>query len=169
MPNVLLTCAGRRNYLIRYFREALDGRGEIMASDVSGSASAMQEADRAFIVPPVYDPEYFDRLLALCREHQVRLLLSLNDLELPLLARQREKFLAVGTIPVVSSPAVIDLCFRQTGHLAISAEAGDPGGEDLFLAGRGQRRGETRGTLFSNGPQAALGHGIHRHRIPGES
>ncbi len=31
--NVLLTCAGRRNYLVHYFREALAGRGQVYAAD----------------------------------------------------------------------------------------------------------------------------------------
>jgi carbamoyl-phosphate synthase large subunit len=113
MINVLLTCAGRRNYLIDYFRKALSGRGEILAADAVISAPALQEADRSFKVPPVSHPEYIDNLLDICRGYQVRLLLSLNDLELPLLARQRERFLTVGTLPVVSSEDVVDLCFDK--------------------------------------------------------
>lgn len=113
MINILLTCAGRRNYLVDYFRQALAGRGQIFASDAALSASALQEADQAFLVPTVTAPDYFDTLLAICRENHVRLLFSLNDLELPLLARQRDRFLAIGTIPVISSPAVVDLCFDK--------------------------------------------------------
>lgn len=113
MINILLTCAGRRNYLVDYFRQALAGRGQIFASDAVASAPALQEADRAFLVPTVTDPDYFNILLGICQEHHVRLLFSLNDLELPLLARQRDQFLAVGTIPVVSSPTVVDLCFDK--------------------------------------------------------
>lgn len=113
MINILLTCAGRRNYLVDYFRQALAGRGKVFASDAADSAPALQEADRAFLVPPVTDPDYFTILLAICREHRVRLLFSLNDLELPLLARQRDQFLNIGTIPVVSSPTVVDLCFDK--------------------------------------------------------
>lgn len=113
MINVLLTCAGRRNYLVDYFRQALRGRGQVFACDAEASAPALQEADRAFLVPPVSHPGYFDHLAALCREHRVRLLLSLNDLELPLLARHREKLLAAGTFAVVSSPDVVDLCFDK--------------------------------------------------------
>src|SRR5690606_35777472 len=41
------------------------------------------------------------------------LLLSLNDLELPLLARHRDRFRARGTTAVVSSPEVIDICFDK--------------------------------------------------------
>jgi carbamoyl-phosphate synthase large subunit len=111
--NVLLTCAGRRNYLIGYFRQALAGRGEILAADANPAAAALQEADRAFQLPAVADPDYIPRLRSLCRDNGVRLLLSLNDLELPLLALHREQFLADGTIPVVARPEVVDLCFDK--------------------------------------------------------
>jgi carbamoyl-phosphate synthase large subunit len=126
MINILLTCAGRRNYLVEYFRQALDGRGRIFASDADGSAPALQEADRAFLVPPVTHPDYFDILLAICRDHRVRLLFSLNDLELPLLARQRDRLLNVGTIPVVSSPAVVDLCFDKWSTFQFLRQIGVP-------------------------------------------
>ena len=73
----------------------------------------MQEADLALVVPKVSDPAYFDRLLKFCRGHTIGLLVSLSDLELPLLARQRERFLEVGTLPVISSPESVDLCFDK--------------------------------------------------------
>ncbi len=113
MINVLLTCAGRRNYLVGYFRDALAGRGEILAADLSPAAPAMHEADRAFLVPPITDPEYIDTLLVICRENEVRLVLSLNDLELPILARNRHRFESVGATAVVSSPEVVELCFDK--------------------------------------------------------
>ena len=126
MINILLTCAGRRNYLVDYFRQALAGRGQVFASDAALSAPALQEADRAFLVPAVTDPDYFNTLLTICREHHVRLLFSLNDLELPLLARQRYQFLAIGTIPVVSSPTVVDLCFDKWATWNFLQEIGVP-------------------------------------------
>jgi len=111
--NVLLTCAGRRNYLVEYFRRALGGRGLVLAADASPDAPALQEADRALRVPPVSAPGYVAALLDACSRYEVGLLCPLNDLEFPLLARHRERFLAVGTLPVVSSPEVIDLCFDK--------------------------------------------------------
>jgi carbamoyl-phosphate synthase large subunit len=111
--NVMLTCAGRRNYLVKFFQEALGDGGQVFASDASATAPALQEADSAFVVPLVKHLDYFDTLLAICQEHQVRLLVSLNDLELPLLARQRARFLEVGTLPVISSPDVVDTCFDK--------------------------------------------------------
>jgi carbamoyl-phosphate synthase large subunit len=112
--NVLLTCAGRRNYLLEFFREALAGEGLVLAADASSEAPALQEADKSFVVPLVHDPRYIPTILTICADHQVGLLLSLNDLELPLLARERERFRAQGTLVVVSSPQVIDLCFDKS-------------------------------------------------------
>ena len=111
--NVLLTCAGRRNYMVEFFRAALNGRGQVCAADCSKDAPALHEADRAFVVPQVTHPEYIDHMLKLCRAHAVRLLVPLNDLELPGLARHRERFRAEGTLAVVSSPEVIDTCYDK--------------------------------------------------------
>jgi carbamoyl-phosphate synthase large subunit len=122
--NVLFTCAGRRNYLLQYFRDALAGRGKVCAADANPDASALQEADEAFVVPPVVEPDYLDRLLALCRKHSIRLLFSLSDLELPLLSRQRSRFLAAGTRPVVSSPEVVDTCWDKQACVSFLQQSG---------------------------------------------
>lgn len=111
--NVLLSCSGCRNYLIEYFKTALAGNGLVFACDSNPDAVSLQEADRVFIMPKSNDPGYFDRLLDICNQNQVGLLISLNDLELPLLARQRDRFLAVGTIPMISDPETIDICFDK--------------------------------------------------------
>ncbi|MBD2521578.1 ATP-grasp domain-containing protein [Nostoc sp. FACHB-133] len=111
--NVMLTCVGRRNYLVKLFQEALENRGLVFAGDTSLEAPALQEADKSFLLPPVNHEDYFDKLLYICEQYQVRLLIPLNDLELPLLAKQRDRFLNIGTIPVISSSEVIDICFDK--------------------------------------------------------
>jgi len=111
--NVLLTCAGRRNYLVRYFKEVLEGNGVVFAADADPTAPALQEADAAFLLPVVTASNYVDELLRVCRQRDVGMLISLNDLELPLLASERERFLKVGTLPIVSSVEVIDICFDK--------------------------------------------------------
>jgi len=64
MPlHILFTCAGRRNYLINYFRDALKGRGKVFAMDMSDTAPAMVDADVAITVPSVYDINYITSLL----------------------------------------------------------------------------------------------------------
>jgi carbamoyl-phosphate synthase large subunit len=111
--NVMLTCAGRRNYLVKFFQEALRGRGQVFAADASADAPALRQADKSFILPPSNQAAYIDTLLTLCQRHSILLLVSLNDLELPLLARHSARFRDVGTIPVISSPEVVDTCFDK--------------------------------------------------------
>jgi carbamoyl-phosphate synthase large subunit len=111
--NVFLTCAGRRNYLLKFFQEALGNQGKVFAGDATIEAPTLQEADESFLLPRINHSEYFEKLLDICQQKQVRLLIPLNDLELPYLAKQRDRFLAIGTIPVVSSPEVIDICFDK--------------------------------------------------------
>lgn len=108
--NVLITSVGRSNRLLRDFRQALPAGGLVFATDASTGAPALREADRAFVVPKFTDPSYVDRLVAICGEHDVGLLVTRHDRELALLAGERERFLAVGTFPVVSEPRVIARC-----------------------------------------------------------
>jgi carbamoyl-phosphate synthase large subunit len=108
--NILLTCAGRRNYLVEFFQNELAGRGRVFACDTSAAAPALAAADEGLIVPSMDDPGYYDALLAICSEHQIRLLISVNDLELAGLSRRAEDFRDVGTIAVVAPPSVIATC-----------------------------------------------------------
>ncbi len=111
--NVLVTCAGRRGYLIRSFKAAVGDAGSVFAADAAPEAPSLQAADEAFIVPRVEDPTYVDRLLEICDERSVDLLISLNDLELGLIAAHRDRFQAVGTVPVISSPEIVRICFDK--------------------------------------------------------
>lgn len=113
--NILFSCAGRRAYLLKYFRAALDeiGGGKIFATDMSPFAPALAFADVALRVPSVYAGNYLDELEKICRENAIDALFSLNDLELPILASARERFAAAGTRLVVSAPKVIEICFDK--------------------------------------------------------
>lgn len=111
--NVLLSCAGRRNYLVRYFREALRGRGRVIAADASHLAPALQEAECGVVLPPVRHPEYLDRLFDLCLVQEIGLVIPLNDLELPILARERQRFQKAGIQIVVPSLEVVLRCFDK--------------------------------------------------------
>jgi carbamoyl-phosphate synthase large subunit len=123
-PNVLLSCAGRRNYLVEAFAAALRGRGRVLAADASPDAPALRHADEAFVVPPIEAPDAVDALIRLCRDNDVGLLLSLNDFELRLLADERERFLEIGTIPVVSSPTVVETCFDKLATAELLSSCG---------------------------------------------
>ena len=111
--NILFTCAGRRTYLLKYFKENMSLEDKIVATDMQLSAPALQAADVKLQVPAVYDPKYIDITLDICKEHKIDALLCLNDLELPILAENKSKFESLGVKVIVSDPEVIDVCFDK--------------------------------------------------------
>ena len=111
--NILFTCAGRRTYLLKYFKENLSEGDKVVATDMQLSAPALQVADVKLQVPAVYDPEYVNITLDICREQKIDALLSLNDLELPILAENKTRFKELGVKVIVSSPEVIDIAFDK--------------------------------------------------------
>lgn len=111
--NIFFTCAGRRTYLLKYFKEQLANKGLIIGGDMQLTAPALSVADVTVELPTVYAEDYVDILLGVCKQYNVRLLISLNDLELPILANQKHRFEEIGTIVVVSSPEVVEICFDK--------------------------------------------------------
>ena len=74
--NIMILSAGTRNSIVRYFRRALGGSGRVIATDMSPLASALYEADGYYIVPPVGEPGYMDRICDICRKEAVNPYLS---------------------------------------------------------------------------------------------
>ncbi len=111
--NILFTCAGRRTYLLKYFKEQLGNDGLIVGTDMQLTAPALTAADIKEQVPAVYAVDYIDRTIDICRRHNIKAIICLNDLELPILADNRERFESIGVKVIVSAPEVIDICFDK--------------------------------------------------------
>lgn len=112
--NVLLTSAGRRSYLVEYFKEALSGRGLVFASN-SEMSPALMVADEGIISPLIYSEEYIPFLKELCRKKEIGLLVSLFDIDLPVLARHKKEFEELGVCVAVSDEDVIRNCNDKYG------------------------------------------------------
>ena len=108
--NILFTCAGRRNYLLQYFRDALSGTGKIIGVDSDINATALQEVDVAREVPSVHEEDYIDSVLQVCVDNNVSGIFSLNDIELPILVANRGKFTDEGVALFISGSEIIDIC-----------------------------------------------------------
>lgn len=107
--NVLLTSAGRRTYLINYFKQALKGEGKVFASN-SIYTYSLSQADCYVLTPQIYDEGYIDFLLEYCRTNKIDVVISLFDVDLPVLAENKSKFKKIGTDVIVSDPYAIDIC-----------------------------------------------------------
>jgi carbamoyl-phosphate synthase large subunit len=85
---VLLTSVGQRVDIARAFRAA----GAVtLGVDADPLAPALYHCDRRVIVPRIADPAYVPTLAALREEHDVRLVVPLNDLDFPVLSRERDR------------------------------------------------------------------------------
>lgn len=100
--NILILSAGTRNKIVQYFKQALNGLGSVIATDMSAAAPAIYEADSYYLAPRITEPGYIDRVLEICKKEKVHGVLSLIDPELSLLAANRDRFAAVGTTVIGS-------------------------------------------------------------------
>lgn len=107
--NILFTCVGRRAYLLKYFKENMQEGDHIVATDMQLTAPALQVADVKIQVPAVYAGGYIDKTLSICKEYNIDALISLNDLELPILAEQKSQFEALGVKVIISDSRIIDI------------------------------------------------------------
>lgn len=111
--NVLFTCVGRRVSLLRSFRAAarrLRLSVGFYGTDATAESPALQCCDQGFLTAPTHDPHYLDQLRAIIRSRKINLIVPTVDLDLPLLARVRDPWQALGCQVLVSSPEVVHTC-----------------------------------------------------------
>ena len=112
--NILITSAGKRVALTRYFKETLSRffpAAKVYTTDMRPDmAPAAYVSDGCFAVPRVTVPEYPDLLLSLCREHGVGIVVPTIDTELMVLAAQKERFAQEGIHVIVGDEAFVGVC-----------------------------------------------------------
>jgi len=112
--NILITSAGQRVSLVRAFQQELQRfypDGKVFTVDMHPHLSAAcQCADQAFKVKKVTDPAYIPELAALCRKHNIRMIIPTIDTELPVLAQHKSTFTGLGIDVIVSSLSFIQQC-----------------------------------------------------------
>ena len=111
--NILILSAGTRDKVVQYFKKELGDRGRIIATDCSNLAPAVYDADAFYLVPRITAPDYLDVILDICKKEQITGVFSLIDPELSMLAKERDRFLAVGTTPIISDYDLVETCFDK--------------------------------------------------------
>ena len=107
--NILLTSAGRRTYLIEYFKDGLRGDGRVYASN-SVFTPTLAAADGYVITPQIYNEGYIKFLLNYCADKDITAVISLFDVDLPVLASNRTAFGDRGIKLIVSNAEFIKIC-----------------------------------------------------------
>ena len=111
--NFLILAAGTRNKIVQYFKKTWDGVGTVVATDANTLGPAIYDADKYYIVPPITEPGYIERILDICRKEQISGLLSLIDPELSLLALNKEKFETLGVTIIGSSYELCEMALDK--------------------------------------------------------
>lgn len=111
--NILFCSVGRRARLLMDFRESMSGRGKLVATDMSPVAPALFLADKAYLVPRIDAADYWNTVLDICENEDIKAITTLIDPEIELLARHREELLAKGILPLCPSDWTAHLCFDK--------------------------------------------------------
>lgn len=110
---VLISSAGRRVELLNCFREDARELGldlRLLAVDCKPTmSSACQTADRALTVPRCSDGNYIPRMMEICAEEKVDLVVPTIDTELIPLAKARGEFSAHGISVAVSDLNTVEM------------------------------------------------------------
>lgn len=108
--NVLLTSVGRRAYLVDYFKKEFGDKSKIICTNSSELSTALSVGDKSYISPMIYEETYIPFLLEICKKEKINILVSLFDIDLPILAYNRDKFENLGVKLILSDLSIIEVC-----------------------------------------------------------
>lgn len=110
---LLFTSVGRRVELMQEFKFAAETLGlnlRIYGADITKTAPALCFCDESIIVPRINDETYIPSLLKCCKENSIDALIPTIDTDLLILAKNKKKFLDIGTEVLVSQEDKIAIC-----------------------------------------------------------
>lgn len=112
--NILVLSAGRRVELINCFKEAakkLKIKSKIVTADISDTAPAIYFSDKNYTIPRIGDDGYLEKIIDICVNENIRLIVPTIDTELLILSENKEKIEKQTRAKVlVSNKEVIEIC-----------------------------------------------------------
>ena len=112
--NILITSAGKRVALVKYFKETLNKfypDAKVFTTDMNPHmAPAGYVSDKCFKVPRVTSEDYMEILMSICMENGVGLVIPTIDTELLILSANKELFAKRGIVFCVSDYDFVSLC-----------------------------------------------------------
>ncbi|TFV94694.1 ATP-grasp domain-containing protein [Algoriphagus kandeliae] len=108
--NVLLTSVGRRNYLVEYFKEAVQPYGgKVFAVNCHEISPALYAADAFELAPMIHSEQYIPFLINFCIQNDIKVVIPLLDNDLPVLANSKSKFATHGIYVLTPDQWLADL------------------------------------------------------------
>lgn len=108
--NILITSAGRRGYIIKWFKEVIREGGKVHVCNSSPVSAAMQYGDESVVSPLIYDENYIPFLIDYCKNNDISAIIPLFDIDVLMLARNKERLQSNGIMALVSDERVAFIC-----------------------------------------------------------
>ena len=110
---ILISSVGRRNYIVEYFQECMASKDDVIVVNSIEDSAGVFSSTKYVIAPPIASDEYIPFLLEICRENDVKLLVSLFDQDLMKISFYKEEFEKNGVTVAVSDRQVIETTFDK--------------------------------------------------------
>lgn len=111
--NILFSSAGRRVELINSFRDAkekLSINGTLIGVDIDELAPALNFVDKSYVVPRLNDEKFIPKIIEICKNENISLIIPTIDTELELYAKNKDLIESkTGTKIMVSNIEVISI------------------------------------------------------------
>jgi len=88
----------------------LDPKINVIAADIDRLAAGLSLADKGYIVPPINDKQFFDKIKWLVRREKVHVIIPCLDTFLLPFAEKRKEFHEMGTELILSPIKTIGIC-----------------------------------------------------------
>ncbi|MGL4452586.1 MAG: ATP-grasp domain-containing protein [Sarcina sp.] len=103
--NILVTAIGKRVGLIKHLKQD----NKIIGADASSDNACREFVDVFYEIPKYNEKNYLDKLLEICEKEEVKCLIPLYEGEFPVLLENKDKFLSIGTVLLVSDKKIVEL------------------------------------------------------------
>ena len=113
MNNILFCSAGRRCKLIKDFKETIGDTGITVVAENSIYSPARYVADKSYTVPKITAPDYIDTIREICRKEDIKVILTLIDPEIEILAQNKARFEEMGILVMCPSEKSAKICFDK--------------------------------------------------------
>jgi len=114
--NILISSVGRRNYIVDYFKQAINGKGKIFVSNSVENTSGMYAGDVSVVTPPIITKEYIPFLLDFCIRNSIKAVVPLFDMDLSAISFNKKIFLEHDIFPIVSDYDFVNNCFDKFNY-----------------------------------------------------
>lgn len=111
--NILITSVSKKVWLVNAFKDAftLNGiNGNVVCVDVNPLSVGLYAGDNYYIVPPSSDQNFMSKLMDICKNEGINLLIPTRDDELSLFAENIPTFQNKGVCVMISNQEIIGIC-----------------------------------------------------------